>query len=78
DAGALSPPDRAAKPTLTAERDGRDLLLRVSVDAEWLRAEERRFPVALDPTITIQSDVEDASFPSDPGYGACQRCCVSA
>jgi RHS repeat-associated protein len=66
--GELSPPDREAKPSLTVEQDGRDLVLRLSVDQQWLHAPERRFPVEVDPTLTIQPDVEDATFISHSGY----------
>jgi RHS repeat-associated protein len=68
--GELSPPDPEAKPTLTVARDGRDFVVRVSVDPSWLHASGRRFPVEIDPTLTIQPDVEDASFPAAPGYVA--------
>jgi RHS repeat-associated protein len=68
--GDLSPPDPEAKPTLTVARDGRDFVVRVSVDTSWLRAAGRRFPVEIDPTLTIQPDVEDASFVTAPGYAA--------
>jgi RHS repeat-associated protein len=67
-AGELSPPDPGAEPRLTVEPDGRDFVLRVSVDPEWLRAPGRQFPVEIDPTLTIQPDVEDATFISAPGY----------
>jgi hypothetical protein len=47
--------------------DGRDLLLRLSIDAGWLHAAARHFPVEVDPTFTVQPDVEDASF-ATPNY----------
>ncbi len=38
---------------LDVSRDGDDLLLDVAVDARWLRAGRRAFPVRLDPTISV-------------------------
>ncbi len=66
--GELSPPDPDAKPALRVANDGRDLVVRVSVDPSWLHAAGRRFPVEIDPTLTIQPDVEDVVFTSVPGY----------
>ena len=70
DPGRLAPPDPAAKPTLAVAQDGGDLVARVGLDRGWLAAPGRRFPVELDPTITmvVQPDVEDASFPTAANY----------
>jgi RHS repeat-associated protein len=53
--------------TLEASQQDGDLLLDLRLDAQWLRDPARRFPVRLDPTITIQPSVEDASFVVDGG-----------
>jgi RHS repeat-associated protein len=68
--GRLAPPDPAAKPSLTLAQQGRDLVARVGLDRGWLAAPDRRFPVELDPTITmvVQPDVEDANFPTLANY----------
>ncbi len=66
---ASAPPDAAARPALTVRQDGRDLVMRLSLDRGWLRAAGRRFPVHLDPTITIQPDTLDASFAAN-----CAKC----
>ncbi len=70
DPGRVAPPDPAAKPSLVAEQHGRDLLLRLSLDSGWLAAPDRRFPVELDPTVTLQPDTEDASFTPVAGSAA--------
>ena len=41
----------------------------LSVDAEWLRSPQRRFPVALDPTFLIQPSSSDATF-----FATCPTC----
>ncbi|MBY8870381.1 DNRLRE domain-containing protein [Micromonospora sp. PLK6-60] len=53
---------RAAKPKLAVAQDGAGLALTLSLDAAWLRAPGRQFPVHLDPTLTVQPAVEDATF----------------
>jgi RHS repeat-associated protein len=53
-------PATAASLDVTTVAGGYALDLRI--DAEWLAAPERRFPVEVDPTITVQPAVEDASF----------------
>ncbi|HEX5994458.1 MAG TPA: DNRLRE domain-containing protein, partial [Jiangellales bacterium] len=58
----LAPPAGEARPTLKVQPVGRDLVVTLSLDEDWLRAPGRSFPVQLDPTITIQPDVEDATF----------------
>jgi RHS repeat-associated protein len=60
-------PAAAAKPELTVRRDGRDLVARLSIDGGWLRAPGRRFPVRVDPTLTIQPDAQDATFAASCG-----------
>ncbi|MCA1720794.1 MAG: DNRLRE domain-containing protein, partial [Actinobacteria bacterium] len=57
-------PASAAHATMTATHDGAADVFTVSVDPDWLNAPERRFPVLLDPTITVQPDAQDASFPA--------------
>jgi RHS repeat-associated protein len=66
--GQVSPPDPTAKPSLRVVKQGRDLMLTLDLDQGWLRAPGRRFPVQLDPTITIQPDTEDASFVTLSNY----------
>jgi YD repeat-containing protein len=68
DAREVSPPDPTAKPSLQIVKQGRDLILTLGLDPGWLRAPGRRFPVQLDPTITIQPDAEDASFVTLSNY----------
>jgi YD repeat-containing protein len=58
----VSAPDPAAKPRLRVVTHGHDIVVTLGLDAGWLRAPGRRFPVQLDPTIMIQPDVEDANF----------------
>ena len=55
-------PDPAARPTLRVVQQGKDLLVTVGLDAAWLRAPGRQFPVHLDPTITVQPDIRQATF----------------
>jgi RHS repeat-associated protein len=43
--------------------------LDLSVDADWLRSPQRRFPVELDPTFVIQPDTTDATF-----FPTCPTC----
>ena len=47
---------------LDVRKVGRGFSLTLELDRAWLKAPERRFPVLLDPTITINPPVEDASF----------------
>jgi len=51
-----------AKPALTVEQDGDGLVATLSLDRDWLRAPGRRFPVHLDPTITVQPHLRAATF----------------
>lgn len=62
--GAESEPAPAARPALTVDRQGPDLVLTLSLDADWLRAPGRRFPVELDPTMVLDWNVDDGSFRS--------------
>ena len=55
-------PNATQNATLDVKKTGRGFVLEVSVDRAWLAAPERVFPVLLDPTITIQPPVEDASY----------------
>jgi len=63
-AGNVAAPARDAKPELRVEQSGRDLVVTLRLDGQWLRAPQRRFPVYLDPSMTIQPDVDDATFSS--------------
>ncbi|MEJ7567752.1 MAG: DNRLRE domain-containing protein [Gaiellaceae bacterium] len=60
DATGARAPDGAAK--LNIERTGQRLTLELSLDAKWLQAAERRFPVSLDPTILIQPPSQAVDF----------------
>jgi RHS repeat-associated protein len=48
--------------SLAVTRIGDVFALDLSIDGQWLRAPGRQFPVRLDPTITIQPTIQDASF----------------
>jgi RHS repeat-associated protein len=52
----------AAHASLEVTRDGPDFLLDLTLDGDWLRNPLRRFPVRVDPTITVQPAFQDASF----------------
>jgi RHS repeat-associated protein len=67
-AHTVSAPDPAAKPRLRVTQAGRDLVVTLSLDATWLKAPGRRFPVHLDPTMAIQPDAVDASFTTLSNY----------
>jgi RHS repeat-associated protein len=60
---------RGGSPTLDIVREGRRFALELSLDERWLQSPKRSFPVLLDPTITIQSSSQDASF-----NDACPTC----
>lgn len=66
DAAESRPPHASAtagkRAALAVTRAGGEFELELSLDEAWLTSPERRFPVTLDPTITIQPDVEDASW----------------
>jgi RHS repeat-associated protein len=65
DAGGSEELEPLAEPnaTLDVREQSGDLVVTLALDAAWLRDADRTFPVRLDPTITIQPSVEDASFP---------------
>lgn len=56
------PDSRRRNASLAVSRIGDVFALDLSVDPTWLRASGRQFPVRLDPTITIQPTIQDASF----------------
>ena len=56
-----------AKPALRVEQSGRDLVATLSLDQAWLHAPGRRFPVHLDPSITIEPDVRHATYKTVSG-----------
>jgi RHS repeat-associated protein len=60
---------RGGSPRLRVTRAGSGFALDLTIDSEWLGSPERAFPVALDPTITIQPSSQDASF-----NDACSTC----
>ncbi len=64
----VTAPASQARPQLQVVQDGRDLVATLSLDAAWLHAPGRRFPVHLDPTMSLQPDVEDASFVTLANY----------
>jgi RHS repeat-associated protein len=66
-AGRASAPGGAPHASMTVRGHGSWLDVRVSVDRGWLSSPRRRFPVLLDPTITIQPDTQDASFAASCG-----------
>ncbi len=55
-------PDTEPHATMTVVKDGAADVVRVALDADWLNAPGRRFPVLLDPTIMVRPDLQDASF----------------
>src|SRR5205823_5624598 len=62
-------PLRAGHASMTVARRGHQFQIDVAVDQAWLRDPARRFPVFLDPSLTIQTDQQDAywhwSVPTD-------------
>jgi RHS repeat-associated protein len=48
--------------SLDVTRQGEDFRVDLSLDPEWLLDPLRRFPVEVDPTISIRPDFQDASF----------------
>ena len=68
---SVAPSDaRANRPaSLDVKRIAGGFSIDLLVDAEWLRDPARRFPVLLDPTITVQPAVRDATF-----YASCPTC----
>jgi hypothetical protein len=59
--GQASPSAPGAVTLDVTEKDGR-FLVDLTVDAAWLHAPERSFPLLIDPTITIQPSTEDVSI----------------
>jgi RHS repeat-associated protein len=59
----LPAPSSVASLSVSEVADG--FSVRLTVDADWLRAPERTFPILIDPTLTIQPSLEDASFNFD-------------
>jgi RHS repeat-associated protein len=57
--------------SMTVRNHGSWLDVRVSIDRLWLDSPRRRFPVRLDPTITIQPDTQDGSFSYSSTCGNC-------
>ncbi len=68
-AGRAAAPGGTPHAAMTVRSYGSWLDVRVSMDRAWLSAPQRRFPVRLDPTITIQPDTQDASFAAN-----CSNC----
>ncbi|HEX8081372.1 MAG TPA: DNRLRE domain-containing protein [Jatrophihabitans sp.] len=64
DADLNGQPSRSTGPnaTLDVRKVGRDFSLVLDLDRAWLKAPERRFPVLLDPTVTLDPPAEDANF----------------
>lgn len=60
--------DRADHVTMTVERFAGGYAVELAVDERWFRDEGRRFPVAVDPTLTIQPATKAAEF-WEAGYG---------
>ncbi|HVE95052.1 MAG TPA: DNRLRE domain-containing protein [Acidimicrobiales bacterium] len=61
--------DGARHASMTLRAVGDRLAVDLMIDATWLHDPARNFPVLLDPTITLQPPVEDASFDA-----ACSTC----
>jgi RHS repeat-associated protein len=61
--GRALEPGGAPHASMTVHSHGSWLDVRVSIDRAWLLSPGRHFPVLLDPTITLQPDTQDASFP---------------
>jgi hypothetical protein len=47
---------------LSVTRVGNNHRVELTIDSAWLQDPRRRFPVLVDPTVSIQSGVQDASF----------------
>jgi RHS repeat-associated protein len=61
--------DRRDHAALRVERAPGGFDVELAVDESWLRAEGRRFPVTVDPTITLQPTTRDGNV--DVSCGAC-------
>ena len=55
--------------SMDVRRASSGYVVELSVDGEWLRAPDRRFPVLLDPTVVLQPSVEDGNW--DIRCGTC-------
>jgi hypothetical protein len=64
DGASAPPPVRAAErhASLDVAKVAGGFVVDLAVDEQWLSDPARRFPVVVDPTITIQPPVEDASY----------------
>jgi RHS repeat-associated protein len=62
EAGRVGAPSTDARPQLRVDQQHGDLVVTLSLDEGWLRAAGRRFPVYLDPTITVQPPLLDGSI----------------
>ncbi|MDQ1700020.1 MAG: hypothetical protein QOG34_1883, partial [Frankiaceae bacterium] len=60
--GRSMSPDPLRHATMSAAVRGKTITVDLHVDRAWLADSQRRFPVLVDPTITIQPDTMDASF----------------
>ncbi len=67
---AVGDPENNA--SLNVTRHLGKFVIDLTVDQAWLHSSKRVFPVQLDPTISIQPDLQDAYFhgnvPTDPGF----------
>jgi RHS repeat-associated protein len=54
--------EESSNASMSVRREGNRFAIDVAVDPRWLKDPARVFPVLLDPTITVQPGVEDASF----------------
>ena len=71
DTGRVGFPGAPPHASMTVHVDGSDLDVQVSIDRTWLASPQRRFPVLLDPTITVQPDTQDGSFSYSATCGNC-------
>jgi RHS repeat-associated protein len=67
--GRVAFPGAPPHAAMTVHANGSGLDVRVSIDRAWLSSPGRHFPVLLDPTLTLQSDTQDASFAAN-----CSNC----
>jgi hypothetical protein len=49
--------------TMHATEAGSEIAVTLEIDREWLHSPTRRFPVEVDPTLTLQMTSDDATFP---------------
>lgn len=62
--------DRADHVSMRVEKVGDRFEIELAVDEDWLRAEGRRFPVTVDPTLLFEPGTQSAEF--DAKCGACE------